>query len=69
MTLWILLLPSAWSHAGDRIDGIDLQILGSGLVSVESSVGVIWAEDEETLSWHCHEAITAERRSLRLGMM
>jgi hypothetical protein len=42
------------------MDGIDLQVFGSGLVSVESSVGLIWAEDEETLSWTCHEAITAE---------
>ena len=57
--LFLLLLPHAWAHADGRLDGVDLQVMEGGEMAVEASFGFVWAQPDETMSWHCHETITA----------
>ena len=59
--LTLVLVPHlAWGHAGDIVDSLDVAPPRPGKteMSIESSIGWLWAEDGATYQWICHEAVT-----------
>jgi len=55
-----LLLSSAWAHSDGLLLGIDLILLESEGIAVESNFGLLWAPNGADYTWLCHEAITSE---------
>jgi hypothetical protein len=59
--LGLILAPAvALGHAGDLLESLDVKPPGSGdfSVAIESTVGLLWAENGSDYRWVCHESVT-----------
>ncbi len=60
MLLPFLLTGTVWAHADGLLIGIDPIVQESGPRGVESTFGLLWADDGSTYSWLCHEVLTTD---------
>jgi hypothetical protein len=51
----------AWSHAGAIVDAIDvIHPRDSSALSLETSVGYLRQQEDDSFVWNCHEAVTKD---------